>query len=55
MDAFAQQFAERRMDSALSLDPAQPGESGAFDDEREMAFAPRIVPRVADVLVALVF
>lgn len=43
------------MDSALALDPAQPGEGGTFNGQREMAFAPRVVPGMADMLTALVF
>ena len=54
MNPLAQQFAERGVDFALPLDSVQPGESGAFDDQREMAFAARIVAGVTDMLVALV-
>lgn len=54
MDALVHQFAERGVNSALPLDPVQAYESGAFDDEREVAFAARIMAGVADMLVALV-
>ena len=49
------QVAERGIDGALAGDAAQAGEGGAFDGQREMAFAAAVVAGVADVLVALVF
>ena len=54
MDPLAHQFAERGIDFALPLDPVQAGEGGTFDGQREVAFAARIVPGMADMLVALV-
>ena len=55
MDPLAHQVTERSVDLPLPLDPVQAGESGAFDNQREMAFAPRVVPGVPDMLIALVF
>ena len=55
MDALLHEVAERGINLPLAINPVQSFKCRAFDDEREMAFATRIVSRVADVLVALVF
>ena len=49
------QVAERGINPPLPLDPVLAGERGAFDDEREMTLAARVVAGVPDVLLALVF
>lgn len=54
MDAVTHQLSKRGMDFALPFDPAEAGESGAFDGEREMALAARVMAGMADVLLALV-
>ena len=54
MDSLAHQVAERGIDFALALDAVEPGECGAFDRQREVAFATRIMAGVADVMIALV-
>lgn len=55
MDSLAHQVAERGVDLALALDAVEPGECGAFDRQREVAFAARVVAGVADMMIALVF
>lgn len=54
MDSLAHQVTERSVDLPLPLHPVQAGECGAFDNQREMAFAAWVVPGVPDMLVALV-
>ncbi len=54
MDPLAHQVAERGVNLALPIDPAQTGEVGAFDGQREMALSPWVVAGVPDMLVALV-
>src|SRR5436190_7914900 len=54
MDAFAHQVAERGIDEPLAVDAGLAGEGRAFDQQREMAFAGRVVAAVAAVLLALV-
>src|SRR5688500_10288187 len=55
MDPLVHEIAERRVDSALSVDAVQPGEGWTFDRQRKMAFAARIVTGVPDMLVTLIF
>ena len=47
MDPLMHQFAERGIDFSLPLEPVQAEESGAFDDESKMAFAPGIMAGMA--------
>ena len=54
MDPIVHEVAECGVDLALPIDAAQPGKGGAFDDQREMALAARVVAGVPDMLVALV-
>src|SRR5688572_6335205 len=55
VDPFLHQLAERGIDFSLPLDPVEAGECGAFDGQREMALAARVMAGMADMLVALVF
>jgi len=43
------------MDFSLAFDSAEPNEGGTFDRQREVALPARIMARVTDVKVALVF
>jgi hypothetical protein len=54
MDPLAHQLTQRRIDFALPLDRFSPAKAATLDDQREMAFAARVVTGMADVLVALV-
>jgi hypothetical protein len=54
MNPLAHQLAERGVDFPLPLNPIQTGEGGTLDGQREMAFAARIMPGVANMLVTLV-
>ncbi len=54
MNPLAHQFAERSINLPLPFYPAQAGKGPAFDRQREMAFAARIVAGMADVLLTLV-
>ena len=54
MDPLVHQVAERRIDHPLPLDARLAGEGGAFDRQREMAFAGWIVAAVAAMLLAVV-
>jgi len=54
MNPLAHEVAERGIDLALPIDPIQPGEGGAFDRQREMAFTTRIMAGVPNMLVTLV-
>ena len=55
MDALVHQLAERGVNLALPFHPVQAGESGALDDEREMALAACVVAGMPDMLVTLIF
>jgi hypothetical protein len=54
VNPLADEFAERRVDHPLPLDPRPTGEERAFDQQREMALAGRIVAAVPAVLLAIV-
>ena len=54
MDAVVEEVGEGGVDEALAGDAGLAGEGGAFDGQREMAFASRIMAGVADVLGALI-
>jgi len=47
--ALAHQLSQRGIDFALALDPAEAGEGRAFDGQREVAFAARVVTGVPDL------
>jgi hypothetical protein len=54
MDPVADQLAQRGMDHALPLDPALAGKSRAFDHQREVAFAGRVVAAMPAMLLAII-
>ena len=54
MDSFVKQVAERLVDHPLPLDPRLAVEGGALDDQREVAFAGRVVAAVPAMLLAVV-
>ena len=54
MDPLAHQVAECGVDFALTLDTVEPGKCWALDDQREVAFATRIMAGMPDVTIALV-
>lgn len=54
MNPLLQQIGERGIDRALTLDAAHAREAGGDDLDREVAFAARIVARMAAVQLAVV-
>ena len=55
MNPLAHQVAQRGIDPALAFDATETCERGAFDGQREMALAARVVAGVPNMLVTLVF